>query len=111
MQKEFEMSMLGELSFLLGLKISELKYDVFISHTRYVKEMLKRFNMEDCKLVCTPTVTRWKLRKEDEAKEAYQNIYISMIGSMLYVASSRTYIIQVVGLVTRFQETPKETHI
>ena len=61
MKKEFEMSMLGELSFFLELQISQLKDDVHVSHTKYVKEMLKRFNMEDYKPICTPMVMGCKL--------------------------------------------------
>ena len=57
MQKEFEMSMLIELSFFLGLHISQLNNGIFISQTKYVKEMLKILNMEYCKPVCTPKIT------------------------------------------------------
>ena len=67
--------MLGELSFFLGLQISQLKNGIFISKTKYVREMLKKFNMEDCQPVCTPIITRCKLRKEDEENEVDQNIY------------------------------------
>jgi hypothetical protein len=51
MQKEFEMSMLGELSFFLGLQITQMSKGIFISQTKYIKEMLKKFEMEDCKPV------------------------------------------------------------
>ena len=56
MQKEFEMSMLGELSFFLGLQISQSNKGIFISQTKYVKEMLNKFGMEDCALVNTPMI-------------------------------------------------------
>jgi hypothetical protein len=72
MQREFEMSMLGELSFFLGLHISQTNKGIFISQTKYIKEMLKKFEMEDCKPVSTPMVTGCKLRKEDESKEENQ---------------------------------------
>jgi hypothetical protein len=57
MQSEFEMSLLGELTFFLGLQISQLDEGIFISQTKYIKEMLKKFRMEDCKPVSTPMVT------------------------------------------------------
>jgi hypothetical protein len=60
--------MLGELSFFLGLHISQNSKGIFISQTKYVKEMLKNFEMEDCKLVSTPMVTICKLSKEDKSK-------------------------------------------
>jgi hypothetical protein len=111
MKTEFEMSMLGELSFFLGLHISQTNKGIFISQTKYIKEMLKKFEMEDYKPVNTPMVTGCKLSKEDESKEANQTLYRSMIGNLLYVTTSRPYIMQAVGLVGRFQDAPKETHV
>jgi hypothetical protein len=111
MKKEFEMSMLGELSFFLGLQISQSDKGIFISQTKYVKEMLKKFIMEDCTPVNTPMVTSCKLRKNDESPEANQTLYRSMIGSLLYVTTSRPNIMQAIGLVARFQDAPKETHV
>jgi hypothetical protein len=67
-QSEFEMSLLGELNFFLGLHISQLDECIFISQTKYIKEMLKKFKMEYCKLVSTPMVIGSKLSKDDESK-------------------------------------------
>ena len=53
MQKEFEISLLGELTFFLGLQISQRTEGIFITQTKYIKEMLKKFQMEDCKPVST----------------------------------------------------------
>jgi hypothetical protein len=111
MQNEFEMSLLGELNFFLGLQISQLDEGIFISQTKYIKEMLKKFGMEDCKPVSTPMVTGCKLRKDDESKEADQRLYRSMIGSLLYVTTSRPDVMQAVGQVAIFQAAPKETHV
>ena len=52
-----------------------------------------------------------KLSKEDESKDVDQRIYRSMIGSILYVTSSRPDVMHVIGQVAIFQATPKETHI
>jgi hypothetical protein len=57
MQNEFEISLLGELSFFLGLHICQSNQGIFISKTKYIREMLKRFRMEDCKLVTSPIQT------------------------------------------------------
>jgi hypothetical protein len=83
MQNEFEMSLLGELSFFLGLQICQRNQGIFISQTKYIREMLKRFRMEDCKLVITPMQTSCKLRKYDDSKSTDQGKYRSMIGSLL----------------------------
>jgi hypothetical protein len=111
MQNEFEMSLLGELSFFLGLQIRQSNQGIFISQTKYIREMLKRFRMEDCKPVITPMQTSCKLSKDDDSKSTDQRQYRSMIGSLLYVTTSRPDVMQAVGQVARFQETPKESHV
>ena len=73
--------------------------------------MLKKFGMEDCKLVRTPLITSCKLSKDDESKEVDQKLYISIIGSLLYATTSRPDVMQAVGLVARFQANPKEAHV
>ena len=65
MKSEFEMSMIGELSFYLGLQIQQKNTGTFISQEKYLKEMLKKFKMEDCKLVSTPMITGCKLCADD----------------------------------------------
>ena len=107
---EFEMSLLGELNFFLGLQISQLDDGIFISQSKYIKEMLKKFGMEDCKPISTPMITGRKLSKDDESKEVDQRLYRSIIGSLLYVTTSRPDAMQEVGEVARFQATPKEAH-
>ena len=69
MKKEFEMLMLGELTFFLGLQVSQSEKGILISQTKYIKEMLKNFKMEESKHVSTPIVTRCKLSKDDESLE------------------------------------------
>lgn len=93
MQSEFEMSMLGELSYFLGLQISQQDKGIFISQTKYARDMLKKFQMEDSKLVSTPIVTGCKLSKVDESPEVDQTLYRSMIGSLLYLTASRLDIV------------------
>jgi hypothetical protein len=97
MQSEFEMSLLGELTFLLGLWISQLDEGIFISPTKYTKEMLNKFIMAYCKPTSTPMVTGCKLRKDDDSKEADQRIYRLIIGILLYVTTSRPIVMKVVG--------------
>jgi hypothetical protein len=89
MQNEFEMSLIGELSFFLGPQIHQSNQGIFISQTKYIREMLKRFGMEYCKPIITPLQTSCKLRKDDGSKSIDQRKYRSMIGSLLYVTTSR----------------------
>ena len=73
MQSEFEMSLLGELSYFLGLQISQQEKGIFTCPSKYIKEMLKKLKMEDCKPVLTPMVTGFKLSIDDSSKYVDQS--------------------------------------
>jgi hypothetical protein len=110
-QESFEISMLGELSFFLGLQVNQTKNGIFVSQTKYIKEMLKKFQMEYSKPMGTPMFTGCKLILEDDSPKVDQTMYISMDGSFLYSTATRPDIMQVVGLMGRFQYAPKENHL
>ena len=78
MKKQFEMSLLGELTFFLGLQVSQSDKGIFISQTKYIEEMLKKLNMEDSNPVSTPMVTSRKLSNDDESLEVDHTMYIYM---------------------------------
>ena len=101
------MSMLGELSFFLGLQVNQTENGIFVSQTKYVQEMIKKFQMGDSKPMTTPMVIGCKLSLEYDSPKVDQTMYISMVGSLLYSTKTRYDIMQVVGLVGRFQSTPK----
>jgi hypothetical protein len=96
MQNEFEMSMFGKMKFFLGLKINQSDKGIFISQTKYIYEMIKKFQIHDSKPVGTPMVTGCKLSKFDDSEEVEQTMYRSMIGSLFYATSTRPDIIHVV---------------
>ena len=73
--------------------------------------MLKKFQIKDIKPVSTPMITGCKLSKDDESPEVDQNLYRSMIISLLYMTTSRPDVMHAVGIVGRFQENPKEIHL
>jgi hypothetical protein len=60
MEKEFEISMIGELSFFLGLQIKQIE-ETFVSQAKYIKDMLKKFGMKDAKGITTPMSTNGSL--------------------------------------------------
>jgi hypothetical protein len=91
------MSLLGELSFFMGLQIRQSNQTIFISQTKYIREMLKRFGMEYCKPIVTPMQTSCKLNKYDDSKSTNQRQYRSMISSLLYVTTSIPDVMQAVG--------------
>ena len=101
------MSILGELTFFLALQVYQTNERIFISQTKYIKYMLKKFKMEDSKPVGIPMVTGCKLSKDDESLEVDHTMFRSMIGSLPYVTATRLDAMQAVGLVARFQSAPK----
>ena len=89
MANEFEMSMIGELSYLLGLQIKQLKNGTFVSQGKYIKDILKKFGMSDGKNISTPMGTNGNLDSDASGNMVDQKLYWSMIGSLLYVVVSR----------------------
>ena len=111
MQEEFEMSMMGELTFFLGLQIKQAKSGTFINQSKYIKELLKKFGMENAKEIGTPMSPSTKLDKDESGKPVDSKIYRGMIGSLLYLTASRPDIMFSVCLCARFQSSPKESHL
>ena len=97
------MSLLGELTYFLGLQVQQTKNGIFLSQTKYLKQILKKYEMEDSKLVCTPMVMGCSLNSNDESAAEHQPTYKSMIGSLLYLTGTRPDIMHVVGIVGRLQ--------
>jgi len=89
MLKEFEMSMIGELSHFLGLQISQTRARLCISQTKYLKDMLKKYGMEDCAPMSTLMTTNYKLSKDDDSPLVDATHYRSMIGALLYLTATR----------------------
>ncbi|WVZ84651.1 hypothetical protein U9M48_031658 [Paspalum notatum var. saurae] len=108
MSKEFEMSMIGELSFFLSLQIKQLKNEIFVSQSKYLKDMLKKFDLEDAKSIKTPMGTNGLLELDKGGKLVDQKLYRSMIGSLLYITASRPDVMFSVCLCARFQASPNE---
>ncbi|GKF39771.1 retrovirus-related pol polyprotein from transposon TNT 1-94, partial [Tanacetum coccineum] len=111
MHDEFEMSMMGELNFFLELKIKQLEDDIFFDQSKYIKEMLKKFGLEDSKPMKTPMSSNAKLVKDEECESVGTTKYRGMIGSLLYLTASRPDIMFGVCLCARFQEDAKTSHL
>jgi hypothetical protein len=110
MQHEFEMCMIGELSFFIGLQITQRCEGIFLSREKYLREMLKRFQMEDSTPMSTPMVTGCKLSKDDHSPDVDQSSYMFMIGILLYTKTSHLDIMHAFGMVGRYHATPKHSH-
>ena len=89
MLNEFEMSMMGELNFFLGLQVVQTREGTFINQSKYTKELLKRFGMEDSKQVGTPMCTSTKLDNDEKCIKVDKKKYRGMIGRLLYLTASK----------------------
>eukprot|EP00253_Pinus_taeda_P019035 PITA_19035 len=101
----------GELSHFLGLQISQTRVGLCISQTKYLKDMLKKYGMEDCAPMSTPMTTNCKLSKDDDSPLVDATHYRSMIGALRYLTTTRPDIMQAIGMVGRFQSAPKQSHL
>jgi hypothetical protein len=102
MASEFEMSMIGELSYILGLQIKQMKNGTFMSEDNYIKDMVKKFRMEDAKAISTPMETNGSLDSDASGNMVDQKMYRSMIGSLLCVTTSRLDVMFNVCMCSRF---------
>jgi hypothetical protein len=89
MSREFEMSMMGELQFFLGLQIKQSKEGTFVHHANYTKDIVRKFKMEDSKAMATPMSTTTALDADEEGEHVDQKEYRSMIGSLLHLTATR----------------------
>ena len=111
MKKEFEMSMVGELNYFLGLQVKQRKDGIFISQEKYTKNLVKRFGLDSRKHTSTPMSSSAKLSLDAAGVDVDPTLYQSMISSLLYLTASRWDIAFSVGVCARFQAAPKESHL
>jgi hypothetical protein len=111
MTSEFVMSMIGELNYFLGLQIKQIKNGTFVSQGKYIKDMLKKFGMDDAKVISTPMRTNGNLDSDTSGNMVNQKVYRSIIGSLLYVTASRPNVMFSVYMFERFQASPRESHL
>nr|GEV14390.1 ribonuclease H-like domain-containing protein [Tanacetum cinerariifolium] len=101
----------GELTFFLGLQVKQKNDGIFISQNKYVAEILKKFGFTKVKNASTPMKTQKPLLKQEDGKEVDVHMYRSMIGSLMYLTSSRPDIMFVVCACARYQVNPKVSHL
>jgi hypothetical protein len=111
MKQEFEMSMIGELNYFLGLQVKQTAEGIFISQSKYAKDLVKRFGLNGKSRGRTPMSTSVKISSDLVGKLVDPSLYRSMIGSLMYLTASRPDIAFSVGVCARFQANPKESHI
>jgi hypothetical protein len=111
MADRFEMSVMGVLTFFLGFQIKQARDGTFISQTKYTRDILKKFGMDNAKHIKTPMGTNGHLDLNLGCTSVDQKVYHSMIGSLLYLCASRPNIMLSVCMCARFQAAPKDCHL
>nr|GFB53091.1 retrovirus-related Pol polyprotein from transposon TNT 1-94 [Tanacetum cinerariifolium] len=110
MCSKFKMSMMGKISFFLGLHISQSPRGIFINQSKYALESLKKYGFESCDPVDTPMVEKSKLDEDKEEKTVDPSHYHGMIGTLLYLTASRPDLQFAICMCARYQARPTEKH-
>ncbi|KAI3770975.1 hypothetical protein L6452_02123 [Arctium lappa] len=111
MHKSFKMSSMGELTFFLRLQVKQKKDGIFISQSKYVKDILDKYGLPDSKPASTHMETHKQITANLEGEDVDVHLYRSMIGSLMYLTASRPDIMFTVCLCDRFQVKPKQAHL
>ncbi|GJT63023.1 putative ribonuclease H-like domain-containing protein [Tanacetum coccineum] len=98
MTTKFKMSMMGQMSFFLGLQISQSPRGIFINQSKYASKIVKKYGMLSTDSVDTSLVEKSKLDEDLQGKQVDATLYRDMIGSLMYLASSRPDLIHAVCL-------------
>ncbi|GJU51176.1 retrovirus-related pol polyprotein from transposon TNT 1-94 [Tanacetum coccineum] len=111
MCSKFKMSMMGKISFFLGLQISQNPRGIFINQSKYALESLKKYGFDSCDPVDTPMVEKSKLDEDKEGKAVDPSHYRGMIGTLLYLTASRPDLQFAICMCARYQARPTEKHL
>jgi isopentenyldiphosphate isomerase len=110
MESEFQMSMIEELTFFLGIQVKQTKQGAFMHQAKYTKELMKKFNMAELKPVTTSMSTAMSVGPDEDGETVDQREYKSMIDSLLYLTATRPNIQFTVGCVHAFR-LPHALHV
>nr|GFB90133.1 uncharacterized mitochondrial protein AtMg00810-like [Tanacetum cinerariifolium] len=105
------MSMMGEMTFFLGLQVNQSPCGIFINQSKYVLEILKKYRIESCDLVGTPIKIEDKLDLDQNRTPVDATKYRSMICALMYLTSSRPDIVHATCLYARYQAKTTEKHL
>ncbi|GJX54552.1 retrovirus-related pol polyprotein from transposon TNT 1-94 [Tanacetum coccineum] len=108
---KFKMSMMGYMSFFLGLQISQSPRGIFINQSKYASEIIKKYGMLTSDFIDTPMVENNKLDTDLHGTPVDATHYCGMIGSLMYLTSSRPDLIYAVCLCARYQAKRTENHL
>ncbi|KAJ9566126.1 hypothetical protein OSB04_002092 [Centaurea solstitialis] len=111
MKSRFQMSMMGELTFFLGLQVRQTPQGIFINQSKYTHDILKRFDFTGPMSSSTPMSTSFQHDADLSGNTVDQKIYRAIIGSLLYLTASRPDIMFATCICAHFQCDPRESHL
>ncbi|CAJ2653926.1 unnamed protein product [Trifolium pratense] len=111
LKSEFEMSDLGKLNYFLGLEFHYASDGIVLHQRKYIEDVLKRFQMENCKAAETPMDANLKLSKNEDEQAVDATLFKQVVGSLRFICNTRPDINYAVGLVSRFMSKPKTSHL
>nr|GEV78101.1 retrovirus-related Pol polyprotein from transposon TNT 1-94 [Tanacetum cinerariifolium] len=111
MKSRFEMSMLREMTFFLGLQVNQTPSGIFINQPKYVHEILKKYGLNTYDIIGTPMDIKYKLDLDQIETSVDATKYRSMIGALMYLTSSRPNIVLATCVCTRYQAHPTEKYL
>jgi len=107
---EFNMKDLGLMHYYLGLEVWQGPDEIYLHQGKYVIEMLKRFDMMDCKSMTIPMITNLKMLRSSKSSLVDLISCRQLIGSLLYLVNTQRYICFAVNIPSQFQVEPKHDH-
>ena len=110
LMNEFEMTDLGKMTYFLGMEFRYSEKGIILHQLKYELELLKRFNLKNCKIAVTPSDTNQKLDSDSDGKDVDATTFKQLVGSLRYLCNTRPDICYSVGMVSRFMSKPKWSH-
>lgn len=110
MKNSFEMSDLGIMTYFLGLEVRQMKQGIHICQQKYIRDILKGFNMELCKSMATLMNVSIKFQVKDDSGLADATKYRRLVGKFIYLTQLRPDITYIVGVLSRYMSKPTNLH-
>ncbi|KAM2656151.1 hypothetical protein EV1_011694 [Malus domestica] len=109
--KEFEMNDLGQLNYFLGLQVTYHSGGLFVSQSKYIKDLLNKVDLQDSKPCPTPCLPYHRLLKDDGDPYHSPEHYRSIVGALQYVTFTRPDIAFSVNQCCQFMHSPMTSHV
>lgn len=111
MMKVFDMTDLGKMRFFLGIEVLQMDDGIYVCQRKYAQEILKRFGMEECNAVKNPIVPGFKIDKNEGGVKVDETYYKQIVGSLMYITTTRPDLMFIVSFIGRFMARPTEVHL